>query len=119
MENSYHNDPLPGLDDDGVVSFPDDEGLPGDLPARPVTASDPGGAPARTDPELDAVYEYFLRRASAFGPSIRQALDEVIAPGRTRRWNLDQCNNQEKAYVGVNIENILRLIFDLPEGPHG
>ena len=47
---------------------------------------------------------------------VRQALDEVIATGRTRRWNLDQCNNQEKAYVGVNLENILRDALELPPG---
>jgi hypothetical protein len=56
------------------------------------------------------------KRVDILVAAIRQALDEVIATGRTGRWNLDQCNDQEKAYVGVNLENVLRLRLGLP--PH-
>src|SRR4051794_19442314 len=102
MENLYTRDPLPGFDDDAVASFPEDEALPEDSPDETRTAGATPNCAAPPDPELDIVHDYFRQRSASFGPSIRQALDEVIAAGRTRRWNLDQCNNQEKAYVGVN-----------------
>jgi hypothetical protein len=118
MENWHGAEPLFDLDNDVVASFPSDETLPsGDLQDESAGSFVGAGLPA--DLELDAVYGYFGQRSDAFGPAIRQALDEVIASGRTRRWNLDQCNNQEKAYVGVNIENVLRQQFDWAEGLHG
>ena len=117
MDNSYAEEPGLEFDDDAVTSFPDDETLPADQQQVPESFEQ---APATSgDIELDTAYNYFKARAAEFGPAIRRALDEVIAPGRTRRWHLDQCNNQEKAYVGVNIENVLRQRFDLNEGLRG
>lgn len=71
---------------------------------------------AHTDDELLRVSKHFKRHASQFGPIIRAATDEVIATHRTRRWNLDECSRQEMAYLGVNIENVIRDSLDLPPG---
>jgi hypothetical protein len=72
------------------------------------------------DPELDRVYDFFLPDVSErMGAIIRKGTNEVIATARTRRWTLDQCNDQEKAYLGVNIENIVRGDYDLHEGKAG
>lgn len=49
-----------------------------------------------------------------FGECIRTALDEVIDTARTGRWDLKQCGDQEKAYVGVKVENVIRGRFELP-----
>lgn len=49
-----------------------------------------------------------------FGACIRTALDEVIDTARTGRWDLEACGDQEKAYVGVKVENVVRGAFDLP-----
>jgi restriction endonuclease NaeI len=82
----------------------------------PLSVS-PGG---RADHELDHVFEFFAPDAvDKMGAIIRQATDEVIATARTRRWTLDQCNDQEKSYLGVNIENIIRGEYDLKEGAAG
>jgi hypothetical protein len=83
-----------------------------------VTTQD--AAPVRADPELDAVSGFFAPGAAErMGLLIRQSTDEVIATARTRRWNLDQCNDQEKAYLGVNVENVIRGAYDLPDGRFG
>ncbi len=74
------------------------------------------------DPELDKVTDFFTapgNTTATFARIIRTALDEVIATSRTGRWNLDQCNDQEKAYVGVNLENIVRAEFDFNSGAAG
>jgi hypothetical protein len=70
------------------------------------------------DAELDRVFSHLSAgdRVDRIRYGLRKAIDEVIATSRTRRWNLDQCNDQEKAYVGVNLENILRAELDL--APH-
>lgn len=74
----------------------------------------------RVDPELDVVYDFFAPDVtSRMGAIIRKGKDEVIATARTRRWTLDQCNDQEKSYLGVNIENIVRSEYDLGEGATG
>ncbi|MEV8551213.1 NaeI family type II restriction endonuclease [Streptomyces glaucescens] len=72
------------------------------------------------DPELAVVLEFFTPNViSRMGAIIRRATDEIIATPRTRRWTLDQCNDQEKAYLGVNIENIVRYEYQLNEGSAG
>ncbi|MEV6927415.1 NaeI family type II restriction endonuclease [Dactylosporangium sp. NPDC051485] len=72
-----------------------------------------------TDSEIEKVYDFFHDRGiDEFGPLVRQATDEVIATSRTGRWHLDQCNRQEMAYLGVNIENLIRQAYNLGE-PHG
>src|SRR4051812_12893617 len=58
------------------------------------------------DPELAQVEQWFSRQGNLvarFGWAIRTALDEVIDTARTARWSIDQCNDQEKAYVGVKV----------------
>lgn len=70
--------------------------------------------------ELDAVFDFFAPDCkNRMGGLIRRGTDEIIATPRTSRWNLDQCNNQEKAYLGVNIENLLRGTYNLPDGTLG
>ncbi|GAA2693900.1 NaeI family type II restriction endonuclease [Actinoplanes palleronii] len=117
MESQHDEEAIFGLDSDLGTTLSDDEALPAvhsqDVPGPSKTVGLP------LDSDLDTAYQYFNGKSAEFGPAIRQALDEVIASGRTRRWNLDQCNNQEKAYVGVNIENVLRQKFNLPEGRQG
>src|SRR5688500_3121460 len=72
------------------------------------------------DPDLRRVFGFFEPDAARrIGPLIRRATDEVIATARTRRWHLDQCNRQEMAYLGVNIENIIRSEYDLGLGKAG
>ncbi|MFG2643363.1 NaeI family type II restriction endonuclease [Streptomyces sp. NPDC048370] len=73
-----------------------------------------------TDLELDTAFAFFSSDVtSRMGAFIRKATDEVIATPRTRRWTLDQCNDQEKGYLGVNIENIVRDGYQLAEGSAG
>ncbi|MEU7943031.1 NaeI family type II restriction endonuclease [Microbispora bryophytorum] len=80
----------------------------------------PGPPPREEDPELDIAFDFFAPDVTTkMGEIIRQATDEVIATARTRRWTLDQCNDQEKGYLGVNIENIIRGEYNLDEGVAG
>ncbi|MEU4594840.1 NaeI family type II restriction endonuclease [Micromonospora aurantiaca (nom. illeg.)] len=77
----------------------------------------PGPPPPGFDTELDIATAFFAPNAvDRMGAIIRKGTDEVIATARTRRWTLDQCNDQEKGYLGVNIENIVRGEYDLGEG---
>ncbi|MFF5082143.1 NaeI family type II restriction endonuclease [Actinoplanes sp. NPDC000266] len=62
------------------------------------------------------VWRELNRHAGKFGGLIRQATDEVIATHRTRRWHLDECSRQEMAYLGVNIENLIRDALGLDAG---
>ncbi len=100
--------------------YPSVDGAAGGDHARDENAAAENPPTSRPeDAELDRVFQFFDQRRNVFGSCIRQALDEVISSGRTRRWNLDQCNNQEKAYVGVNLENVIRDAFDLKPGIAG
>lgn len=73
-----------------------------------------------TDMELDSVFDFFESDVTrVMGDIIRRGTDEVIATARTRRWTLDQCNDQEKGYLGVNIENLVRNAYQLREGSAG
>lgn len=74
------------------------------------------------DPGLGEVERWFLQQgdlAHRFGCAVRTALDEVIDTTRTSRWSLDQCNDQEKAYVGVKVEHVVRGEFELKAGRRG
>ncbi|HEX2040849.1 MAG TPA: NaeI family type II restriction endonuclease [Acidimicrobiales bacterium] len=80
-----------------------------------------GGPPARgEDVELDLVTDWFSNSFAdmpgRFGAAIRKALDELIDTPRTGRWSIEQCNKQEKAYVGVKVEHVIREQFGLPHG---
>lgn len=79
------------------------------------------GSPTKgADAELDRAWTFFASDAAErMGAIIRKATDEVIATPRTRRWTLDQCNDQEKAFVGVNLENLVRAEYDFAEGKAG
>ncbi|BCJ51842.1 hypothetical protein Asp14428_33170 [Actinoplanes sp. NBRC 14428] len=80
----------------------------------------PGPPLHGADRELDIATAFFAPDAvDRMGAIIRKGTDEVIATARTRRWTLDQCNDQEKGYLGVNIENIVRGEYDLDEGLAG
>ncbi|MFB8038419.1 NaeI family type II restriction endonuclease [Streptomyces sp. NPDC056004] len=92
--------------------------------ARKAAGATSGGrsvpAACGDDPELDAAFEFFAPGVILrMGDIIRKATDEVIATSRTRRWTLDQCNDQEKGYLGVNIENIVREEYQLDDGSAG
>ncbi|GIM95630.1 NaeI family type II restriction endonuclease [Paractinoplanes toevensis] len=79
-----------------------------------------GPPPHGADRELDVATVFFAPDAvGRMGAIIRKGTDEVIATARTRRWTLDQCNDQEKGYLGVNIENIVRGEYDLDDGLAG
>jgi hypothetical protein len=79
--------------------------------------------PARgTDSELDNVTDWFTTQGDlveAFGVAVRTALDEVIDTARTGRWDLESCGDQEKGYVGVKVENVIRGRFVLDPGRRG
>jgi len=51
--------------------------------------------------------------------AVRTGLDEIIDTARTGRWDLEQCGDQEKAYVGVKVEHVIRGCFDFLKGSHG
>lgn len=90
-----------------------------DTPASPTQLRITGPPPYGADPELDAVSAWFKRQGDLreiFGDAIRQALDEIIDTARTGRWDLEQCNDQEKAYVGVKVEHVIRGTFELGYG---
>lgn len=75
--------------------------------------------PRGVDPELDRVYDWFESQddlVQAFGMCVRTAIDEVIDTPRTGRWNLKDCGDEEKAYVGVKLEHVVRARFDLAYG---
>lgn len=74
------------------------------------------------DHELDLVAWWFSTQSDLrekFGMAIRTALDETIDTARTSRWDLEQCNDQEKAYVGVKVEHVIRGTWSLEYGTHG
>ena len=74
------------------------------------------------DSELELVAFWFTAQASLrekFGTAIRTSLDETIDTARTSRWDLDQCNDQEKAYVGVKVEHVIRGTWLLDNGTRG
>ncbi len=92
------------------------EGVPSDRTRNklPVT----GPPPWEDDRDLDAVTDFFdtPRLALIMGACVREAIDEAIDTPRTGRWHLDQCDDQEKNYIGVIIERIVRQKYNLPHG---
>lgn len=74
------------------------------------------------DHELDDVTDWFEAQGDlveAFGVAVRTALDEVIDTARTGRWDLESCGDQEKGYVGVKVENVIRGRFGFDPGKRG
>ncbi|MGY1763039.1 NaeI family type II restriction endonuclease [Geodermatophilus sp. SYSU D00779] len=74
------------------------------------------------DLDLDRVLTWFQNKEDVIGTlgrCIRTSLDEVIDTARTGRWDLDACGDQEKAYVGVKVEHVIRAAFDLSCGQEG
>ena len=80
------------------------------------------GQSSTVDRQLDLVEAWFRQQhdlVGTFGVAVRTALDEVIETARTTRWSLEQCGNQEKAYVGVKLENVVRGVFGFEQGGLG
>lgn len=50
------------------------------------------------------------------GPTLRNAVDEVIDMPRTQRFSLSQIEKTEKTYIGTKVEIVLRHLFKLPKG---
>lgn len=77
----------------------------------------PHSSPDELDEAIPHVHTALSRAGDlveVFGDCIRTALDEIIDTARTGRWDLNQCGDQEKAYLGVKIENVIRGRFELP-----
>lgn len=49
---------------------------------------------------------------------LRQAIDEVIDPARSKRFTLDEIQPTEKTYLGTKIEILLRNLLGLEFGQH-
>jgi len=49
---------------------------------------------------------------------LRQAIDEVIDPSRSKRFTLKEIEKTEKTYLGTKIEILLRNYLDLERGKH-
>jgi hypothetical protein len=47
---------------------------------------------------------------------LRQAIDEVIDPARSKRFTLEEIDKTEKTYLGTKIEILLRNALDLARG---
>jgi hypothetical protein len=79
------------------------------------------GVAGGVDNELEAVWTWFQNAGdleAIFGSAVRTALDEIIDTPRTRRWSLEQCGDQEKAYMGVKLEHVIRGVFNFENGPN-
>jgi len=48
---------------------------------------------------------------------LRQAIDEVIDPARSKRFTLEEIDKTEKTYLGTKIEILLRNYLDVERGP--
>lgn len=75
-----------------------------------------------SDPALDDVEAWFRAQpnlAERLGWCFRQAIDEMIDTRRTGRYSIAQLNAQEKAFIGVKVETVVRGAFELPYRPHG
>lgn len=57
--------------------------------------------------------ETFVRKTAVL---VRQGIDEVIRTAITNRFTLEEAEKGEKAYLGVNIENLLRNMLGLERG---
>jgi hypothetical protein len=75
-----------------------------------------------TDAALDQVHAWFLKEGdlrARFGRCFRAAIDELIDCKRTGRYCLEQLNAQEKAFIGVKVETVVRGEFGFPYRAHG
>jgi hypothetical protein len=72
---------------------------------------------AAVDPALDEVEAWFRAQPKyeqRLRDVVRTAIDEMIDTPRTGRYRIEQLNTQEKAFIGVKVEHVLRGEFDLP-----
>ena len=79
----------------------------------------PADEEAAADADLDLVTWWFQAQSDAaetIGMAIREAIDEIIDTPRTGRWDIETCNDQEKAYLGVKIEHVIRGAYRLEHG---
>jgi Restriction endonuclease NaeI len=68
----------------------------------------------------DAIYECAggQQKFEADIPALlRQAIDEVIDPSRSKRFTLEEIEKTEKTYLGTKIEILLRNALGLERGP--
>lgn len=71
------------------------------------------------DNDLEKVISYFNNIDDLpiiVGKTIRQAFNEVIDGARTKRYQIEQLDKEEKTYIGKKVEIILRDSLDLPKG---
>lgn len=78
--------------------------------------------PSRTpDARLDRIEAAFLaipdvcRRLT---DAIARAVDEIVDPIRSGRWQVAQLDQPEKTVIGIRVENILRIELELPRATH-
>lgn len=75
-----------------------------------------------TDDELLHVIDWFGRQgdlATAFGEAVRTSIDSVIDTRNTARWDLEQCDDVEKSYLGFKVEHLVRGVWSIPYGNQG
>jgi hypothetical protein len=69
-----------------------------------------------TDPRLDKV-EAVLRSISNFDlkllDGVARAIDEVVDPVRSARWEISELDQPEKTVFGIRVENVLRMDLEL------
>lgn len=67
------------------------------------------------DPRLDKV-EAELRAISGIQArltdAVARAVDEVVDPIRSARWQIGQLDQPEKTVIGIRVENVLRMEFE-------
>lgn len=78
------------------LAFP----APGDVAAGKVAAA------------LDSI----AKSRELIREGISQAVDEIVDPVRSGRWELDQLDQPEKTVIGIRVENILRMALELKRG---
>ena len=73
-------------------------------------------SPMPTDPRLDKV-EAALRSITNISQKIiegvARAIDEVVDPVRSARWNISDLDQPEKTVFGIRVENVLRMDLEL------
>ena len=73
-------------------------------------------SPMPTDPRLDKV-EAALRSITNISQKIiegvARAIDEVVVPVRSARWNISDLDQPEKTVFGIRVENVLRMDLEL------
>lgn len=76
----------------------------------------PPTPPTQVDPRLEKV-EAALRNITNFDQKIlngvARAIDEVVDPVRSARWEISDLDQPEKTVFGIRVENVLRMDLEL------